>query len=1042
MELSCVNGICAAGVSARASKGLPGSMRAVGILACVYWAQMTTNPSMPVNLVNVHGTELLAGDTRELYRQKLARITLDSMVQFVGLLDAKGTVLEINQVALDGGGLQLSDVEGKPFWTTFWWQVSEDINRVLRESILRASQGEFVRWDTEIYGRAGGKETIVIDASLCPVKDQQGNVVFIAAEGRDITEKKAYEREIACQREELAKLDKLKTQFFANVSHEFRTPLTLMLGPLEDALADSEEPLGARQRERMTMVQRNGLRLGKLVSALLDFSRVEAGRIQAVYQSTDLASLTHDLASSFRSACEKAGLTLIIETPQLSKPVFVDHEMWEKIVLNLVSNAFKFTLEGGIRVDMSEEGGQAVLRVSDTGTGIPESEVPRIFDRFHRVEGARGRTHEGTGIGLALVKELIELHKGEVSVESTFGKGTTFIVRMPFGSAHLPRDRVEASRTQPSTATRAEAFVGEALRWLPDGIIAEELEGQDNPFPTPEDANGGRARVLLAEDNADMRHYLSRLLATSYEVTAAADGEEAFAAARRMRPDLILTDVMMPRLDGFGLLQKLRGDPELGYVPVIVLSARAGDEAKIEGLGRGADDYLVKPFSARELRARVGANIELSRTRAQNARVLHEAARILESKVAERTEDLLAANERLRNEAIERERVEEQLRQAQKMEAIGQLTGGVAHDFNNLLTGIGGSLQMIKTRMEQGRMDAVDRYVAAAQDAVKRATALTHRLLAFSRRQTLDPKPTNVNRLVAGMEELIQRTVGPAIHLEVVGAGGLWSTLVDPNQLENALLNLCINARDAMPEGGRLTIETANKWLDDRAAKERELMPGQYVSLCVTDNGTGMTPDVVAHAFDPFFTTKPLGAGTGLGLSMIYGFVRQSGGQVRIYTEEGKGTTMCLYLPRHDSDAGAEDPTGMQSQTAAASGDGEIVLVIDDEPTIRKLIAEVLEDEGYTALEVSDGPSGMRVLQSSERIDLLITDVGLPGGMNGRQIADAARGLRPNLKVLFITGYAENAVVGNGHLEKGMQVVAKPFDMDVLARKIRELIES
>ena len=395
---------------------------------------------------------------------------------------------------------------------------------------------------------------------------------------------------------------------------------------------------------------------------------------------------------------------------------------------------------------------------------------------------------------------------------------------------------------------------------------------------------------------------------------------------------------------------------------------------------------------------------------------------------------------RVTKEINARAEVEEILRQSQKMEAIGQLTGGVAHDFNNLLTGIGGSLQMIKTRMEQGRMDAVDRYVAAAQDAVKRATALTHRLLAFSRRQTLDPKPTNVNRLVAGMEELIRRTVGPAIHLEVVGAGGLWSTLVDPNQLENALLNLCINARDAMPEGGRLTIETANKWLDDRAAKERELTPGQYVSLSVTDNGTGMTPDVVAHAFDPFFTTKPLGAGTGLGLSMIYGFVRQSGGQVRIYTEEGKGTTMCLYLPRHDSDAGAEDAAGAQSLTSAASGDGEIVLVIDDEQTIRKLIAELLEEEGYIALEVSDGPSGMRVLQSSERIDLLITDVGLPGGMNGRQIADAARVLRPDLKVLFITGYAENAVVGNGHLERGMQVVAKPFEMDVLARKIREII--
>ena len=389
----------------------------------------------------------------------------------------------------------------------------------------------------------------------------------------------------------------------------------------------------------------------------------------------------------------------------------------------------------------------------------------------------------------------------------------------------------------------------------------------------------------------------------------------------------------------------------------------------------------------------------------------------------------------------EHEKSEERLRQSAKMEAVGQLTGGLAHDFNNLLTGIGGSLQMIQSRMAQGRMDAVDRYIAAGQGAVKRAAALTHRLLAFSRRQTLDPKPTNVNRLVAGMEELIRRSVGPSVHIEVVGAGGLWSTLVDPNQLENALLNLCINARDAMPDGGRLTIETANKWLDERAAKERELPPGQYISLCVTDTGTGMTPDVIAHAFEPFFTTKPFGEGTGLGLSMIYGFARQSDGQIRIYSEVGKGTTMCLYLPRHDSDPGADDGLNIPRQIPSG-GDGQIVMVIDDEPTIRMLIAEVLEEHGYATIEASDGPSGMRVLESSARIDLLITDVGLPNGMNGRQIADAARQLRPDLKVLFITGYAENAVVGNGHLETGMQVVTKPFDVDQLARKIREMVES
>src|ERR1700712_2529197 len=424
--------------------------------------------------ITVRGTELSPDDTRERYREKIARITLDSMVQFVGLLDAEGTVLEINQVALDGVGIKLSDVEGKPFGTTFWWQVSPQINAEMRDMIRRAALGEFVRWDTEIYGRSGGTETIIIDASLMPVKDEHGKVVFIAAEGRDITEKKAQEREIARQREELARLDELKTAFFANISHEFRTPLTLMLGPLEDSVADGEEELGPRQRERITMAQRNGLRLQKLVNALLDFSRVEAGRIQAIYQPTDLASLTHDLASSFRAACEKAGLKLSIDTPKLSEPVFVDHEMWEKIVLNLVSNAFKFTLQGGIKVAISEESGRAVLRVGDTGTGIPKSELPLIFDRFHRVEGARGRTYEGTGIGLALVKELIELHKGEVSVESTEGKGTTFTVRLPFGHAHLPQHRLEASRTQASTATRAEAFVSEALRWLPDGITAEQ----------------------------------------------------------------------------------------------------------------------------------------------------------------------------------------------------------------------------------------------------------------------------------------------------------------------------------------------------------------------------------------------------------------------------------------------------------------------------------------------------------------------------------------------------------------------------------------
>ena len=381
------------------------------------------------------------------------------------------------------------------------------------------------------------------------------------------------------------------------------------------------------------------------------------------------------------------------------------------------------------------------------------------------------------------------------------------------------------------------------------------------------------------------------------------------------------------------------------------------------------------------------------------------------------------------------------LRQSQKMEAVGQLTGGLAHDFNNLLAGISGSLELMQARMSQGRLHDMDRYMSVAQGAAKRAAALTHRLLAFSRRQTLTPKPTNVNGLIAGMEDLIRRTIGPEIALEMVGAAGLWPALIDPGQLENALLNLCINARDAMPEGGRITIETANKWLDRPAAVAHDIPEGQYLSLCVTDTGTGMSPAVVARVFEPFFTTKPIGQGTGLGLSMIHGFAKQSGGQVRIYSELGQGTTVCLYMPRHDGEADT-DETAPTLGEAARAKQGETVLIVDDEPSVRMLVTEVLEDLGYTAIEAADSVAGLKLLQSDMRIDLLVTDVGLPGGMNGRQMADAGRQRRADLKVLFITGYAENSVIGNGHLEPGMAVLTKPFAMEALASRIKELTAS
>jgi PAS domain S-box-containing protein len=396
----------------------------------------------------------------------------------------------------------------------------------------------------------------------------------------------------------------------------------------------------------------------------------------------------------------------------------------------------------------------------------------------------------------------------------------------------------------------------------------------------------------------------------------------------------------------------------------------------------------------------------------------------LEGRVAERTQQLIET--------------EEALRQAQKMEAVGQLTGGIAHDFNNLLQGITGALDRVQHRIAEGRAHEADRFLKAAVDSASRAAALTHRLLAFSRRQTLDPRPLDANRLIGGMEELIRRTMGPNVEIEVVGAGGLWPIRIDPSQLENSLLNLCINARDAMPEGGQLIVETANKWLDDHASRDRDLPPGQYVSLCVTDTGTGMTPEVMERAFDPFYTTKPIGHGTGLGLSMVYGFVRQSGGQVRIYSELGKGTTMCLYFPRH---LGVAEERATLPSEAVEQGFGETVLLVDDDATVRMLLAEVLTESGYKLLEAGDGASAMKHLGTDLRIDMMVTDVGLPGGMNGRQVADAARTMRPDLKVLFITGYAENAAITSGHLEAGMQILAKPFAMSTLANKVREMLE-
>ncbi|HET6806513.1 MAG TPA: PAS domain S-box protein [Frateuria sp.] len=464
---------------------------------------------------------------------------------------------------------------------------------------------------------------------------------------------------------------------------------------------------------------------------------------------------------------------------------------------------------------------------------------------------------------------------------------------------------------------------------------------------------------------------------------------------------------------------------------------RDGSRVFIEGhmtALRGPDHTLRGYLKiGRDITERRAAEEQLRRSEA----ALRQLNETLEAQVDARTTELRQAVDALHAEALDRAQAEEALRQAQKMEAVGQLTGGLAHDFNNLLTGIVGSLDLLQRRARQGRYSDLDRYVAAARGAADRAAALTHRLLAFSRRQTLEPKPTDLNTLVRGMTDLLSRTIGPHIALEVDPTEDLWSTLCDPNQLENALLNLCINARDAMPQGGRLAIGTANLRLDESAAKRLNVPAGPYVTLRVADTGTGMPPDVVARAFDPFYTTKPQGQGTGLGLSMVYGFARQSGGQVRIESAPGRGTAVTILLPRHEGRA--EDGAGEDDFAPAlpAAAD-ETVLVVDDEPTVRTLVGEQLRELGYTALEAADGASALRVLESQVRVDLLVTDVGLPGGLGGRQLAEAARVARPALRILFITGYAEDAALGP--LQPGMQVMTKPFAIDALAARIRDML--
>jgi PAS domain S-box-containing protein len=964
-----------------------------------------------------------------------------------------------------------------------------------------------------------------------------------------IADARAFEAERK-RAEALAEIDRAKTTFFSNVSHEFRTPLTLMMNPIEEILAEPPSRLASEHRSLLHVAHRNSLRLLRLVNTLLDFSRVEAGRIQANYEPVDLAMLTADLASNFRSACERAGLALDVRCPSLGQPVYVDREMWEKVVLNLISNAFKFTLDGRIGVAVHADGADAVLVVKDSGVGIPEAELPRVFERFHRVEGQRGRTHEGTGIGLALVQELVRLHRGEIRVQSKAGHGTTFIVTVPFGRDHLPADHVQGSRPLASTAIGADAFVEEALRWLPSaqapGIsetMVDDLGSQTDVVP----ADGQRSRVLIVDDNADMREHLRRVLAKWWDVEAASDGLAALEAARQNTPDLVLADVMMPRLDGIGLLSALRSDPNLADIPVILLSARAGEEARIEGLNVGADDYLVKPFSARELAARVRSHLSMSR-RLRESEVRLQAAvdlvklgryawnpqtnelqwddtlkamwglpagtpvdydvwrtcvhpddlarveaaiqqcadprgdgvydieyrvigktdgverwiatrgqthfenqvpvsfqgvalevtsrkrieKTLERRIEVRTRELEEANRQLRSQVEQREIAEAEVQQLQRLDAIGQITSGLAHDFNNLLSVVLTNARLLSRNLrDPGDQEGVELIRTAAERGVK----LTAQLLAFSRKQRLEPQEVDLNSKIVGMTNLLSATLGGTVQLRTTLAADLWPALVDPTQIELIILNLAINGRDAMESGGILTLETFNSVIYDGPFGPEEPGPGQYVGLVVHDTGVGIPDDVLPRVFEPFFTTKEPGKGSGLGLAQVFGFAKQSGGGVGIKTRLGEGTSVKVFLPRgglvlRDQELESDVEQGPRTKVTVS------ILVVDDETAVLRSALRMLDALGYAAVPAASGREALRLIASGREVDLVLADFAMPE-MTGIELAKAIHATYPGLPVIVVTGY------GNREELKDFgetRILQKPYTEGELMEKITEAL--
>jgi PAS domain S-box-containing protein len=909
----------------------------------------------------VRGTEIQPDDPARLRFQKLARITLDSMVQFVGLLDAKGTVLEINKVALDAVGIKLSEVEGKPFWTTFWWQVSEDVNRTLRESIQRAAQGEFVRWDTEIYGRAGGKETIIIDASLCPVKDDDGQVVFICAEGRDITEKKGHEREIAEKNVELQgllerirELDEIKTQFFANVSHELRTPLALILGPGQRLVDDNGTTMDlAQRREAGQVITRNARMLLKHVNDLLDMSKLEAGKLKIELVDTDVAAQIRFLAAHFAVLAAERGIDYEVDAndPCIAA---VDPDKLQRVLMNLLANAFKFVPDGGrVRCGLKHSANELIVEIDDSGPGVKPELRRAIFERFRQADGGSNRKAGGTGLGLAIAKEFVEMHKGRIDVLDAELGGARFQIT-------LPRHPMSASVLQDVVAADASLD-----RTLLNGLI-EELRPRPLPRQTEVSAPSGveRPRVLVVEDNPDMNRFVSQCLASEYEVISAFDGREGLEMAMRFRPALIVSDIMMPNVSGDEMIAQMRRLPELHETPILLLSAKADEALMVRLLDNGAQDFVVKPFSEKDLTVRARNLIHV-----QQARELIDGLRKA-AEVASRAKDEFLAI--------------------------------LGHELRNPLSPIRNSLHLLRLSGELSpTMEPVREIMERQVDQMVR---LIDDLLDVSRisrgRFELQKQTIELATLVSTAVETAQPTIEAGGHqLAISMPAEAIMLYADPVRLAQIIGNLLNNAAKYTKPGGQI-------WLNAHSE-------GGEAVISVRDTGLGIAANMLPRVFDMFAqidsTLTRAQGGLGVGLTLAKTFVELHGGRIEAHSDgPDQGSEFIVFLPMmRDSQSHFAQKLALRNNRTSILR--RQILIVDDTRAASYVLGKLLETMGQQIFTATDAIEALECARR-ERPDLVISDIGMPN-IDGYEFARRLR-REPGLEdvlLVALTGYGQTS---------------------------------